>query len=221
MKIGFYLNGKKTVLETAPDRRVVDLLREDCGLTGVKECCGSGECGACTILVDGESRLSCLMLAAQLEDRIIVTIEGLVAEEPAPGRTVAEGQDNGKPGTGEPVTGAPAREEHVTGGLAAVEPAAETVAEGPARERPANEGLTPGKSLHAVQRAFIEHGAVQCGYCTPGMVLAAVDLLRRRPAPTREEIRAGISGNICRCTGYQKIIDAIYAAAPGRPEGDK
>lgn len=162
MKIKFCLNGKETEVKTEPDRRVVDLLREDLGLTGLKECCGSGECGACTILLDGESRLSCLMLAAQLANRSIVTIEGLGSEGPAP--------DN---------------------------------------------------SLHAVQQAFIEYGAVQCGYCTPGMILAAVDLLRRQPAPSREQIRAGISGNICRCTGYQKIIDAIYAAALARPRGDR
>ncbi len=157
MKIKFRLNGKVTVIETEPDRRVVDLLRENLGLTGLKECCGSGECGACTILLDGESRLSCLMLAAQLADRSVVTIEG----------------------------------------------------------------LAPEGTLHSVQQAFIDHGAVQCGYCTPGMVLAAVDLLRRLPAPSREQIRTGISGNICRCTGYQKIVDAICAAAPGRPRGSE
>ena len=136
-------------VETAPDRRVVDLLREDLGLSGTKECCGSGECGACTILVNGESRLSCLMLAAQLEGRTLLTIEGLAA--------------NGE--------------------------------------------------LHVVQQAFVDHGAVQCGFCTPGMVLATLDLLRRIPEPTREEVRRELSGNLCRCTGYQKIVDAVMAAA--------
>ena len=149
MKVNFILNGNSMSVETAPDRRVVDLLREDLGLSGTKECCGSGECGACTILVDGESRLSCLMLAAQLEGRTLLTIEGLAA--------------NG--------------------------------------------------ALHVVQQAFVDHGAVQCGFCTPGMVLATLDLLRRIPEPTREEVRRELSGNLCRCTGYQKIVDAVMAAA--------
>ena len=149
MKVNFTLNGNFMSVETAPDRRVVDLLREDLGLSGTKECCGSGECGACTILVNGESRLSCLMLAAQLEGRTLLTIEGLAA--------------NGE--------------------------------------------------LHVVQQAFVDHGAVQCGFCTPGMVLATLDLLRRIPEPTREEVRRELSGNLCRCTGYQKIVDAVMAAA--------
>ena len=151
MKIGisFALNGKPRQLETEADRRVIDLLREDLGLTGTKEACGSGECGACTILVNGESRLACLMLAAQLEGRNVTTIEGL--------------------GSG---------------------------------ERP-----------HPIQQAFVAQGAVQCGYCTPGMILASVDLLARNPHPSRLEIREGLSGNLCRCTGYQKIVDAVKAAS--------
>ncbi|RJX33360.1 MAG: (2Fe-2S)-binding protein [Desulfarculus sp.] len=155
MKLRFTLNGRPVELETPSDRRVVDLLREDLGLTGVKEGCGQGECGACTILVDGVSRLSCLMLAAQLTGSSITTIEGLAAR----GR------------------------------------------------------------LHPVQEAFVQQGAVQCGFCTPGMVLAAVDLLGRDPQPRREEIRDGLSGNLCRCTGYQKIVDAVeQAAQPPQPE---
>ena len=149
MEIKFFLNNRPTRVDVAPDRRVVDLLREDLGLTGTKEACGAGECGACTILVDGETRLSCLMLAAQLEGRRITTIEGL-----------AEGED-----------------------------------------------------LHPVQEAFVEHGAVQCGFCSPGMVLSAVDLLRFNSTPSRQEIREGLSGNLCRCTGYQKIVDAVEVAA--------
>lgn len=156
MKIRCIVNGKQTDLETAPDRRVVDLLREDLGLCGTKEACGSGECGACTILVDGESRLSCLMIAAQLEGKEIVTIEGFSKEH-----------------------------------------------------------------LHPIQEAFIVHGAVQCGFCTPGMVLAAADLLKRNPAPDRHEIRREISGNLCRCTGYQKIVDAIESLARAEEESDE
>lgn len=149
MKISFILNGTDTCIDVAPDKRVIDVLREDLGLTGTKEACGSGECGACTVLVDGEARLSCLMVAAQLKGRDLVTIEGIGSEN----------------------------------------------------------------ALHPIQEAFIEHGAVQCGFCTPGMALSAVALLKTKPGPSREEIREGISGNLCRCTGYQKIVDAISAAA--------
>ena len=145
MKIEFELNGKAICLETAGDRRVVDLFREDLNLTGTKEGCGTGECGTCTILVDGRSQLSCLMLAAQLSGRKVVTIEGLA---------------------------------------------------------------TAG-TLHPVQASFAANGAVQCGFCTPGMVLTAVDLLGRHPHPERQEVIAAISGNLCRCTGYTKIVEAI------------
>lgn len=148
ISLTFVLNGRITTIETPPDRRVIDLLREDFGLTGAKEGCGTGECGACTILVDGESRLSCLMLAAQLEGRSITTVEGLEVGTNRAGR---------------------------------------------------------------IQAAFIRHGAVQCGFCTPGMVLAVSDLLDRELKPDRERIREGISGNLCRCTGYQKIVDAVEA----------
>ena len=149
MRIKFVLNDRDMDLEVPTDQRAVDLLREQMQLTGTKECCGSGECGGCTILVDGQSRLSCLMLSGQLNGRRITTVEGLA-------------QDG---------------------------------------------------EMHPVQKAFVEYGAVQCGYCTPGMILTAVDLLSTNPNPTRREIREGISGNICRCTGYQKIVDAIVAVA--------
>ncbi len=149
MKITFRLNGTETRVDVPADRRVVDLLREDLGLTGTKESCAAGDCGACTVLVDGESRLSCLMLAAQLEGRELTTIEGIESEQ----------------------------------------------------------------GLHAVQDAFVEHGAVQCGFCIPGMVLAAVDFLRRNPRPSRSQIREGLAGNLCRCTGYQKIVDAVERAS--------
>ena len=157
MIIKFNLNGREVTAGCAPDKRVIDLLREDFKLTGSKEGCGAGECGACSILVDGESRLSCLMMAAQLEGKKIVTIEGLASE------------------TGE---------------------------------------------LHIVQKEFIAAGAVQCGYCTPGMVITAVDFLNNNKKPSREEIREAISGNICRCTGYQKIVDAIHNASE-KIAGDK
>ncbi len=149
MNLSFTLNGHQVSLEVAADRRVVDLLREDLKIGGTKECCGSGECGACTILVDGRSQLSCLMLSAQLQGRSVLTIEGAAVQADA----------------------------------------------------------------KIVQQAFIEHGAVQCGFCTPGMILATLDLLRRIPQPSREQVRHELSGNLCRCTGYQKIIDAVMAAA--------
>jgi aerobic carbon-monoxide dehydrogenase small subunit len=157
LKIRFTLNGKATEIEAPPDRRVIDLLREDLGLTGAKEGCGSGECGACTILIDGVTRLSCLMLSAQLEGRSVQTIEGIAR----------------------------------------------------------------GNELHPVQESFVELGAVQCGYCTSGMVLTSVDLLKRNPHPSRDEIRRAISGNLCRCTGYQKIVDAVEAVSGDQDKGEQ
>lgn len=147
--ISFVLNGSAVLIKADPARRALDVLREDLGLTGTKEGCGQGECGACSIIVDGVVKLSCLMTAAQLEGREIVTIEGVAAD-------------------GE---------------------------------------------LHPVQAAFVEHGAVQCGFCTPGMVISAVNFLEGNPEPSREEVREALSGNLCRCTGYQKIVDAVEGAA--------
>lgn len=149
MNVRFELNGEAVSLDAAPDRRVVDLLRESVGLTGTKEGCGAGECGACSILVDGEHRLACLMVAAQLEGREVVTVEGLAR----------------------------------------------------------------GERLHPLQETFVRDGAVQCGFCTPGMIIAAAALLRRNARPSREEIRASLAGNLCRCTGYQKIVDAVEEAS--------
>lgn len=144
--ISFELNGKEIHIEAQPDRRVIDLLREDLGLTGPKESCGRGDCGSCSILVDGFVRLSCLMLAVQLNGCKIVTIEGLHG---------------------------------------------------------------PKGQLHPVQEMFIELGALQCGFCTPGVIMAIIDLLNSNPRPSRDEIREAISGNFCRCGAYQKILDAV------------
>jgi aerobic carbon-monoxide dehydrogenase small subunit len=146
--IDFRLNGKDVSIETAGDRRVVDLLREDFQVAGTKESCGSGDCGACSVLVDGETRLSCLMLAAQLQGRDVVTIEGV--------------SEDGR--------------------------------------------------FEALQEAFIDCGAVQCGFCIPGMILASLNLFKKNPTATRTEIREALSGNLCRCTGYQKIVDAVEKA---------
>lgn len=149
MQLMFKLNGTDFSCDVPADRRVIDLLREDAGLRGSKEGCGTGECGACTILVDGEARLSCLMVAGQLAGRSIITVEGLA--------------------------------------------------------------VTPGGEL--LQQAFVEEGAVQCGYCIPGMEMAAMALLHKDNNPSRDSIREGLSGNICRCTGYVKIVDAVERAA--------
>ena len=128
--------------------RLLDVLREELKLTGTKEGCGEGECGACTVIIDGQIVNSCLVPMAQVNGAEITTIEG-----------VAVGDD-----------------------------------------------------LHAVQQAFIEHGGAQCGICTPGMVLAAVDLLKRNPEPSENDIRNGLAGNLCRCTGYMKIFESVVRA---------
>lgn len=143
------VNGKKYTDEVSPTLRLVDLLRDKFHLTGAKEGCGEGECGACTVLMDGKAVLSCLVLAFQAEGSEIITIEGL--------------SKNGE--------------------------------------------------LDPIQQAFVDNGAIQCGYCTPGMIMSAKALLMKNPTPTEEEIRTAISGNLCRCTGYTKIVDAIKEAA--------
>lgn len=148
-EIEFILNNEKIRVEVNPFRRVADFLRYDLGLTGTKIGCGEGECGACTILMNGRNVNSCLLMMGQIENCKITTIEYV-------------------------------------------------------------ENLKKGKDL---QDAFVKHGAIQCGYCTPGMVMSSLALLNTTPKPDREEILVGISGNLCRCTGYQKIVDAITEVA--------
>ena len=157
LMIELTINGKKRKVEITTSTRLLDLLRDDLHLTGTKEGCGKGECGACTVIMNGELVASCLVLAPQADGTVITTIEGV-------------GDD---------------------------------------------------KCLDPVQEAFVETGAVQCGFCTPGMILAAKKLLEENPHPTEEEIKRGISGNLCRCTGYQKIIDAIKLAADRLSSRDK
>lgn len=149
MKVSFRLNGKSITLETSASKRLIDILREDLGLTGTKEGCGEGECGACTILIDHKAVHSCLLVAAQLEGREIVTIEGL--------------EQSGE--------------------------------------------------LDIIQKFFIEETAIQCGYCTTGMIMSAKGLLIENPHPTEEEIRIALAGNICRCSGYSQIIRAVQRSA--------
>ena len=149
MKINFILNGDPTAVDVAENARLVDVLRNEFHLTGTKEGCGVGECGACTVIIDGQAVASCLVLAVSVDGKSVLTIEGL--------------SKNGE--------------------------------------------------LDPVQEAFIDHHAAQCGFCTPGFIMSAKALLERNPSPTREEIRTAISGNICRCTGYHQIVDAIEDAA--------
>jgi len=147
-KVKFKVNGKEYELMIEPSETLIDVLRNRLGLTGTKEGCGLGDCGACTVLVDGKTVNSCIMLGIAAEGREILTIEGVAS--------------NGE--------------------------------------------------LHPIQKAFVDHGAIQCGYCTPGMVLSSMALLEEIPSPTKEEIKFGIAGNLCRCTGYAKIIKAIESA---------
>ncbi len=150
-EIEFTLNGRATRVSVAVSMTALTMLRETLDLTGAKLACGEGECGACTIIVDGMSVNSCIMFAADCDGREITTIEGLQGED----------------------------------------------------------GLDP------VQQAFVELGSVQCGFCTPGMIMQARNILDRHANPDAETIRRGLEGNVCRCTGYSKIIEAVQAAAKG------
>lgn len=149
MEIKFRLNGKEVEVTTEPYFLLIDLLRYKFNLTGTKEGCGVGECGACTILMNGRAVNSCLVLAAQADGSDIVTIEG----------------------------------------------------------------ISNGNVINPLQKNFLLHGAVQCGFCTPGMVLSALALLDQNPNPTEEEIKDAIAGNLCRCTGYKQIIEAVKETA--------
>jgi carbon-monoxide dehydrogenase small subunit len=149
IKINVTVNGQPQRLEVEAHETLLEMLRNRLGLTGTKKCCGEGECGACTVILDGRAVNSCIILAAEVDGGQVLTIEGLT--------------ENGNPGT--------------------------------------------------LQQAFLDKGAVQCGFCTPGMIMAAHYLLMYNPQPTEQEIREGLSGNLCRCTGYGKIVEAVQAAA--------
>jgi carbon-monoxide dehydrogenase small subunit len=143
------VNGKSVEVQIAPDELLVDVLRDRFGLTGTKVGCNEGECGACTVIMEGQAVLSCLIPAMRAQGKQITTIEG----------------------------------------------------------------LSDGDSLHPLQQAFVEHGAVQCGYCIPGFIMSAKALLDRNAHPTRNEIKEAVAGNLCRCTGYVKILEAIESVA--------
>jgi carbon-monoxide dehydrogenase small subunit len=147
--IKFNLNGERVEIAFAPHKTLLEVLREDLGLTGTKHGCELGECGTCTVLVDGRAILSCLMLGLDAEDREVKTIEG----------------------------------------------------------------MADGNRLHPLQETFADLGAAQCGYCSPGFLLVAEELLKKNPNPGREEIKEALSGNLCRCTGYIKIYEAVELAA--------
>jgi carbon-monoxide dehydrogenase small subunit len=149
MKIELTVNGENRKVDVKPHTRLLDILREDLGLTGTKEGCGKGECGACTVIMNDKVVTSCLVLAIQADGAEILTVEGLTQED----------------------------------------------------------------KLHPIQESFIEKGAVQCGFCIPGMIMSSKKLLDDNNNPTDDDIKRALSGNICRCTGYVKIIDAVKSAA--------
>jgi len=157
MKLRFRLNGKFIALEIPGAERLIDLLRERLDLVGTKEGCGKGECGACTVLLDGKPVCSCLILAAQVAGREIVTIEGVAAD----------------------------------------------------------------KRYAQILNAFEETGAVQCGYCSPGMIVSTAALLEKNRHPSNEEIKRALAGNLCRCTGYSKIIEAVSRASEHMAQDQK
>ena len=147
--LAMVVNGKSVEVQIAPDELLVDVLRDRLGLTGTKVGCNEGECGACTVIMEGQAVLSCLIPAMRAQGKQITTIEG----------------------------------------------------------------LSDGDSLHPLQQAFVEHGAVQCGYCIPGFIMSAKALLDRNAHPTRNEIKEAVAGNLCRCTGYVKVLEAIESVA--------
>lgn len=151
MRVAFQLNSEPVELEIKPSQTLLEVIRRDLALTGTKDGCGIGECGVCTVLLDGWPVRSCLALAVDVRGREVTTIEG----------------------------------------------------------------LAQGSKLHPLQESFIKHGAIQCGFCIPGMLMTATALLNEKPNPTEQEVRAAISGNLCRCTGYAKIVEAILAANEG------
>ena len=151
----FNINGRAYEVLITPNMTLSELLREHLGLTGTKTACGVGECGSCTVLIDGRPTLSCSTLAIAVQDKEILTIEG----------------------------------------------------------------LSRGTELHPLQETFIDAGAIQCGFCTPGMIMTAKAMLDGNPDPTRDQVKEGLGGNLCRCTGYVKIIDAVMAAADTMSKG--
>ncbi len=155
LKVKLFVNGREFEIETDPNRTLLDVLRTDLGLTGTKYGCGVGQCGACTVIIDGTARYSCLTLIGQADGRRIETVEG----------------------------------------------------------------LAEGGNLHPLQDSFLENHALQCGYCTPGMLMSAKALLDKNSSPSEEEVRTALSGNLCRCTGYVQVVNAVKHAAEKMENG--
>ncbi|WP_054970016.1 (2Fe-2S)-binding protein [Alicyclobacillus ferrooxydans] len=199
LAISFTLNGTLRTIHVPPTRRFADILRDDLGLTGTKISCGIGRCGACTVLQNGLPVNACLLMAYQVDGSSILTIEGL-AEDGQEQEAAADRVQHGD---------APAKN---VGCREPVGECAETHGDA-AGEGADRHGLSPDRTvsqaLHPLQRAFLEAGGFQCGYCTPGMILAAKALLDASPNPTQAQIREALSGNLCRCTGYTGIFRAI------------
>jgi len=151
MIINFKINGKETLINLTKNKRLIDLLRDELNLTGTKEGCSIGECGACTVIINGKAVNSCLILAQQVDECEVITVEG----------------------------------------------------------------LAEGNKLSELQQNFLKYGAIQCGFCTPGMLMSAYALFLENPTPSREEIETAIEGNLCRCTGYKPIIQAITSTVSG------
>lgn len=154
-QIEVIVNGTRETIEVRPSETLLEMIRERLHLTGTKEGCGMGECGACTVIMDGVTVNSCLILAVEADGKSVVTVEGVGSKE----------------------------------------------------------------DLHPIQKAFVEHAGMQCGFCTPGMIVSGTYLLKKHPRPTEAQIREGIAGNFCRCTGYTKIIESIDAASKKMNEG--
>jgi carbon-monoxide dehydrogenase small subunit len=181
------INGQQTTVGAPPMKRLLDVLREDLQLTGAKEGCGEGECGSCSILMNGELVNSCLIPILQAEGAQITTIEGLAPASEIDDTTHGLRAE----GASYPSLGASTEEDS---GLKAR-----------ATKLPPH--------LHPIQQCFLEHGGAQCGICTPGMILATHHLLAKHPHPTLEQIQEGLAGNLCRCTGYMRIFEAVQQAA--------
>jgi carbon-monoxide dehydrogenase small subunit len=202
MRVNFTVNGRPQEADDVWEgESLLYVLRERLGLPGSKNACEQGECGSCTVRLDGVPVCSCLVAAGQAEGREVVTVEGLAEFA----RRRAEGGTPGGPGS----PGAR------TGESASLDAARRWQAGGTDSQTGESIELAP------IQQAFIDAGAVQCGFCTPGLLVAADEMLERHPNPTDEDIREALSGNLCRCTGYEKIMDAVRLAAARRPEGGR
>ncbi|WP_328659906.1 (2Fe-2S)-binding protein [Streptomyces sp. NBC_00334] len=199
MRVNFTVNGRPQEADDVWEgESLLYVLRERMGLPGSKNACEQGECGSCTVRLDGVPVCSCLVAAGQAEGREVVTVEGLAefAKDRAEGCATGACGDGGRGGASASLDGAKRWQAHGT-------------------DSQTGEGI----ELAPIQQAFIDAGAVQCGFCTPGLLVAADEMLEHNPNPTDADIREALSGNLCRCTGYEKIMDAVRLAAARQSEG--